>query len=144
MTHRRFPVLKTVVLASVLAACAGAGDSEAGMPCHEAQRRVQAYFARIKAFADREAYRNIPMRCGPNMQCGQWWIGRLNVWFGRQIERVQFWHVEIDRQCMSPIPMPAPAPTSSPVPAPRPRSPWPEPMQTVQIDIPTTPEGFRP
>jgi hypothetical protein len=131
--------LKIAALASALVACSELGEAEAAVPCVDAHRRVQAYFARVKAFADTEAYRNIPMRCGPNWQCGHWWIGRLNLWYGRQIERVRMWHAEIDRQCYRPTPVPAP----QTAPMPQRRAPVPA-SQTVQIEIPTTPEGFRP
>ncbi|UYN93753.1 MAG: hypothetical protein KIT25_17070 [Enhydrobacter sp.] len=134
-----------------LAACSGVEPASAYMTCDQAHRQVAVYMARVKAFADAEAYRNIPMRCGPDWRCGNWWIGRLNFWYGQQVQRARALHAEIERQCNAIVlqPAPAPAPVPQPLPQrqplPRPSDPPPAaPGRTVAIEIPTTPEGYRP
>lgn len=120
--------------------------SQAQVPCPVAFQQVDAYYWRVRAFADGEAYRGIPMRCGPDFRCGNWWIAHLNSWVRQQVQMVNVWHTEIRRQCSRPIPVPELE--RQPLP-PRDRRPPAETRpvgreQTVMIEIPNTPQGYRP
>lgn len=130
---------RALVIGFSLVGCATALPASAEVPCEHAHRQVHAYMSRMKAFADAEAYRNIPLRCGPDWHCGNWWIGRLNFWYGQQVARARAMHAHIEQQCA--------LASSRPLPTEQPRRPEPPPTaagRTVAIEIPTTPEGYRP
>lgn len=137
-----------VMPVAAIALAVSMAPAQAQIPCHQAHQRVNAYYWRVKAFADGEAYHNIPMRCGPDIRCGNWWIAQLNAWLAHQVRLMNTWHAEIQRQCRRPIPSSPPS---------RPQSPWPpeqapqsaerpasRPERTVTIEIPTTPQGYVP
>lgn len=134
---RRFTVGGAAAICVTLAPTASAQ-----MPCDEAHHRVDTYYRQVKAFADGEAYQAIPMRCGPDWNCGNWWISRLNVWFHQQVNLVNMWHARIHAVCAMPVPQPAPSPPRNPLPTVE--APAPEPRRTVMIEIPSTPQGYRP
>ncbi len=118
--------------------------------CGSASSQLQSYVAQVNAFANNEYYRNIPMRCGPNPSCVQWWLGQLNAWYTQQSQMVNSWYQQIATTCTN---------QTSPQEIKHRRSNSGGPGQidetsvdelkvddqdkTVRITIPATPSGFR-
>lgn len=110
-------------------------------------RQVRGYAAQVRMSADSEYHRGIPMRCLGNPRCSNWWIHRLNDWYGGQMNMVRAWRHSIVMQCQQQPPQlspPAP-PTTQTIR----RDPRPTDLRTsppadavVEITIPSTPAGY--
>jgi len=70
-----------------------------GMTCGLAVNQLQSYVAQVNGFANSEYYQGIPMRCGPNPQCLQWWVMQLNAWYAQQTSMVNGWYQQLIQEC---------------------------------------------
>lgn len=67
--------------------------------CGSAVSQLQNYVAQVNAFASSEYNQGIPMRCGGNPNCMQWWLGQLNGWYMQQTNLVNGWYGQLTQQC---------------------------------------------
>jgi hypothetical protein len=118
--------------------------------CNGAIGQLQSYVTQVNSFANAEYYQNIPMRCGPDPSCAQWWLGQLNGWYMQQTALVNNWYAQISQQCTQQS-APSPIPTTGPTdggPGEIDESAI-EDLEvddedrTVRIRIPATPKGYQ-
>src|SRR4051812_13233023 len=100
-------------LAAALVCSASSTASAQSMSCGQAIFRLQEYCGRVKAFADVEYYQRIPMRCGRNHRCADWWVTRLNDWYAGQMTHLGVLRAHIYQQCRPSVRTPPP-PVSPP------------------------------
>lgn len=136
----------TIAAALVLASSTSSAQS---LTCGVAVQQLQHFVAQVNAFANSEYYQGIPLRCGPNPQCVQWWLGQLNSWYAQQTNLVNGWYQQIGRECSS-------GPQPAPIEADEADDSGPGELddeaiedlevddedKTVRIRIPSTPRGF--
>lgn len=142
---------RAAIVACALLACGVSQTSHAqDVSCGLAVSQLQQYVAQVNSFANGEFYQGIPMRCGPDPMCAQWWLGQLNAWYMQQTSLVNGWYSRISQQCSQ---QPAP----SRVPSRRQTDSQPGELdegaiedlevddedRTVRIRIPSTPSGYR-
>jgi hypothetical protein len=69
--------------------------------CGQAITQLQGYIASVNQFANNEYFQGIPMRCGHNPGCQQWWLQQLNGWYMNQSGMVNNWYMQIQARCSS-------------------------------------------
>ncbi|GAB3097803.1 hypothetical protein [Lysobacter terrae] len=86
---------------ALLGSCLVASTTAAAqnMTCGNAVMQLQAYIAQVNQYAAMEQQQGIPMRCGWNQQCSQWWYAQLNNWYWQQSQLVNNWYNQISMTC---------------------------------------------
>ena len=75
--HRFYKLSKMIVVSLLLSLSNGSAIAQANT-CGNAVAQLQNYVVQVNSFANQEYYQGIPMRCGGNPNCAQWWLGQLN------------------------------------------------------------------
>jgi hypothetical protein len=89
------PALAAYIAASSIS------SAYAQQTCGEAVSQLQSYVASVNQFANGEYFQGIPMRCGGNPNCQQWWLQQLNGWYLNQSGMVNQWYMQIQANCSS-------------------------------------------
>lgn len=74
-------------------------NAQQPVSCGIAQQQLQGYVSQVNQVANWEYMQGIPMRCGYNGQCAQWWLSQLNMWYAQQAQLVNGWYQQIAMQC---------------------------------------------
>lgn len=74
-------------------------EAQQPVSCGMAQQQLQGYVSQVNQVANWEYVQGIPMRCGYNGQCTQWWLYQLNMWYAQQSQLVNGWYQQIATQC---------------------------------------------
>ena len=93
----RFAINLIVCTVFAVSFCASANAQS--MTCGVAVNQLQGYVVQVNSFANAEYYQGIPMRCGANPQCMQWWLVQLNAWYAQQTTLVNGWYQQIVQEC---------------------------------------------
>lgn len=94
----RIKLLRDLILMTFMALMFGA-NARAQSTCAEAVSQLQQYVAGVNQFANNEFYQGIPMKCGGNGACMQWWLQQLNAWHMGQMNMVNGWYQQIVGSC---------------------------------------------
>jgi hypothetical protein len=96
--HKR--IVPLAALALLLTTGASTTVAQSGtMTCGLAVSRLQDYVTSVNAFANGEFYQGIPMRCGWNQWCRNYWYGQLNAWYAQQSVSVNSWYRQLVSEC---------------------------------------------
>ena len=143
--------MRFISLVLVMTCAATAAEAQQEISCGMAQQQLQGYVGQVNQVANWEYTQGIPMRCGYNGQCAQWWLFQLNMWYGQQAQLVNGWYQQISTQCAGESHPGEIAQTDDDLDGGEPIDEGAiEDMeiddedQTVRIRIPSNPKGFKP